>query len=159
MDINELTIDQNLLERINPVFNTAKMTLFQLSAAGDQDAVHTGCLEGFQHTLGAWHHGSLTQLFEIPCLHAIEGARFIIGNVLAGSALELHLDDFGACHALHLIELVTGTLDAVLFHEFHPGLGVQFHRVIEYTVAVDECGENVEAFVTCILQVLGDSLL
>ncbi len=27
MDINELTIDQNLLERINPVFNTAKMTL------------------------------------------------------------------------------------------------------------------------------------
>ena len=40
MDINELTIDQNLLERINPVFNTAKMTLFQLSAAGDQDAVH-----------------------------------------------------------------------------------------------------------------------
>jgi len=39
MDINELTIDQNLLERINPVFNTAKMTLFQLSAAGDQDAV------------------------------------------------------------------------------------------------------------------------
>jgi anti-anti-sigma factor len=39
MDINDLTIDQNLLERINPVFNTAKMTLFQLSAAGDQDAV------------------------------------------------------------------------------------------------------------------------
>ena len=39
MDINELTINQNLLERINPVFNTAKMTLFQLSAAGDQDAV------------------------------------------------------------------------------------------------------------------------
>ena len=39
MNINELTIDQNLLERINPVFNTAKMTLFQLSAAGDQDAV------------------------------------------------------------------------------------------------------------------------
>ena len=39
MDINELTIDQNLLERINPVFNTAKMTLFQLSAAGDRDAV------------------------------------------------------------------------------------------------------------------------
>lgn len=39
MDINELTIDQNLLERINPVFNTAKMTLFQLSTAGDQDAV------------------------------------------------------------------------------------------------------------------------
>ncbi len=39
MNISELTIDQNLLERINPVFNTAKMTLFQLSAAGDQDAV------------------------------------------------------------------------------------------------------------------------
>ena len=39
MDLNELTIDQNLLERINPVFNTAKMTLYQLSAAGDQDAV------------------------------------------------------------------------------------------------------------------------
>lgn len=40
LHIDGLTIDQNLLERINPVFNTAKMTLFQLSAAGDQDAVN-----------------------------------------------------------------------------------------------------------------------
>ena len=32
------TIDQNILERVNPVFNTAKMTLFQLSDAGDCDA-------------------------------------------------------------------------------------------------------------------------
>lgn len=31
-------IDQNLLERVNPVFNTAKMTIFQLTAAGDKDA-------------------------------------------------------------------------------------------------------------------------
>ena len=31
--------DQALLESINPVFNTAKMTLFQLSYTGDQDAV------------------------------------------------------------------------------------------------------------------------
>ncbi len=31
-------IDLALLERINPVFNTAKMTLFQLSYTGDQDA-------------------------------------------------------------------------------------------------------------------------
>ena len=30
--------DKTLLERINPVFNTAKMTLFQLSYTGDQDA-------------------------------------------------------------------------------------------------------------------------
>ena len=32
-------MDQNLLERVNPVFNTAKMTVFQLAAAGEQDAV------------------------------------------------------------------------------------------------------------------------
>lgn len=32
-------MDQTLLERVNPVFNTAKMTIFQLSAAGDQDAI------------------------------------------------------------------------------------------------------------------------
>ena len=31
-------MDQNLLERVNPVFNTAKMTIFQLAAAGDQAA-------------------------------------------------------------------------------------------------------------------------
>lgn len=38
MNLNDLPIDQALLERINPVFNTAKMTLFQLAAAGDRDA-------------------------------------------------------------------------------------------------------------------------
>ena len=31
-------MDQNLLERVNPVFNTAKMTVFQLAAAGVGDA-------------------------------------------------------------------------------------------------------------------------
>ena len=31
-------MDQNLLERVNPVFNTAKMTVFQLAAAGEKDA-------------------------------------------------------------------------------------------------------------------------
>ena len=31
-------MDQNLLERVNPVFNTAKMTVFQLAAAGNTDA-------------------------------------------------------------------------------------------------------------------------
>ena len=31
-------IDQSFLERINPVFNTAKMTLFQLASAGDKNA-------------------------------------------------------------------------------------------------------------------------
>ena len=36
-DVNN-SFDQNMLERINPVFNTAKMTLFQLAAAGDTDA-------------------------------------------------------------------------------------------------------------------------
>ena len=32
------TIDNDLLERVNPVFQTAKMTLFQLAANGDPDA-------------------------------------------------------------------------------------------------------------------------
>lgn len=31
-------MDQNLLERVNPVFNTAKMTVFQLASAGEKDA-------------------------------------------------------------------------------------------------------------------------
>jgi anti-anti-sigma factor len=39
MDITIPDIDQALLERTNPVFNTAKMTLYQLAAADDQDAV------------------------------------------------------------------------------------------------------------------------
>ncbi len=30
--------DNTLLERVNPIFNTAKTTLFQLSGAGDTDA-------------------------------------------------------------------------------------------------------------------------
>ncbi|MCR4657448.1 MAG: STAS domain-containing protein [Lachnospiraceae bacterium] len=38
MDLSQLEVDQNLLERINPVFNTAKMTLFQLAYTGDENA-------------------------------------------------------------------------------------------------------------------------
>ena len=33
-----IKIDQDLLERTNPIFNTARMTLFQLAAAGHDDA-------------------------------------------------------------------------------------------------------------------------
>lgn len=33
-----IVIDRDLLERTNPIFNTARMTLFQLAAAGHDDA-------------------------------------------------------------------------------------------------------------------------
>ena len=39
MDWNEANMDFALLERVNPVFQTAKMTLFQLAANGDEDAI------------------------------------------------------------------------------------------------------------------------
>ena len=39
-DLDSLDIGHDILERTNPVFNTAKMTLFQLSAAGDTDAAN-----------------------------------------------------------------------------------------------------------------------
>ena len=35
---NDAAVDYALLEKVNPVFNTAKMTLFQLAASGDADA-------------------------------------------------------------------------------------------------------------------------
>ena len=35
---NDTTVDYALLEKVNPVFNTAKTTLFQLAANGDADA-------------------------------------------------------------------------------------------------------------------------
>lgn len=35
---NNFEMDLTLLERVNPVFNTAKVTLFQLSGTGDTDA-------------------------------------------------------------------------------------------------------------------------
>ena len=38
VDLSSLSLDQSLLEQINPVFNTAKMTLFQLAASGNKDA-------------------------------------------------------------------------------------------------------------------------
>ena len=37
-DFDGIKIDQDLLERTNPIFNTARMTLFQLAAAGYDDA-------------------------------------------------------------------------------------------------------------------------
>ena len=38
-NFDEIKVDAELLERANPIFNTAKMTLFQLAASGDQDSV------------------------------------------------------------------------------------------------------------------------
>lgn len=37
-DWNDAAVDYALLEKVNPVFNTGKMTLFQLAATGDADA-------------------------------------------------------------------------------------------------------------------------
>ena len=37
-DASEISVDFDLMERTNPVFNTAKMTLFQLSATGNEYA-------------------------------------------------------------------------------------------------------------------------
>jgi hypothetical protein len=37
-NFEEIEIDRDSLERTNPVFNTARMTLFQLAAAGHEDA-------------------------------------------------------------------------------------------------------------------------
>ena len=37
-DLNSISVDFDLMERANPVFNTAKMTLFQLSASGNEYA-------------------------------------------------------------------------------------------------------------------------
>ena len=37
-DLKEIEINQDLLERTNPIFTTARMTLFQLAAAGHEDA-------------------------------------------------------------------------------------------------------------------------
>ena len=38
--------DSALLEKVNPVFNTAKMTLFQLAEAGDADAAELSAAMG-----------------------------------------------------------------------------------------------------------------
>ena len=37
-DFDHILVDADLMERVNPVFNTAKMTLFQLSTTGDGNA-------------------------------------------------------------------------------------------------------------------------
>ena len=38
-DIDDIEVDAELLERANPIFNTAKMTLYQLAASGDEDSI------------------------------------------------------------------------------------------------------------------------
>ncbi|WP_405308688.1 hypothetical protein [Methanobrevibacter sp.] len=38
IDFEGIEIDQDLLERTNPIFNTARMTLLQLAATGHDDA-------------------------------------------------------------------------------------------------------------------------
>lgn len=36
---DDVNVDGELLERANPIFNTAKMTLYQLAASGDEDSI------------------------------------------------------------------------------------------------------------------------
>ena len=38
-NLNDLKVDEKLMEEANPVFNTAKMTLYQLAASGDEDSL------------------------------------------------------------------------------------------------------------------------
>ena len=38
LNFEEIEINQDLLEKTNPIFNTALMTLYQLAAAGYDDA-------------------------------------------------------------------------------------------------------------------------
>ncbi|MBR1439241.1 MAG: STAS domain-containing protein [Synergistaceae bacterium] len=38
-NLDDIKVDTELLERTNPIFNTAKMTLYQLAASGDEDAI------------------------------------------------------------------------------------------------------------------------
>ena len=38
-NFDEINVDADLLEQANPIFNTAKMTLYQLAASGDHDSV------------------------------------------------------------------------------------------------------------------------
>ena len=37
-NLDDIEVDAELLERANPIFNTAKMTLYQLAASGDEDS-------------------------------------------------------------------------------------------------------------------------
>ena len=38
-NLDNINVDAELLERANPIFNTAKMTLYQLAASGDEDSI------------------------------------------------------------------------------------------------------------------------
>ncbi len=38
-NFDDIRVDSDLLERANPIFNTAKMTLYQLAASGDENSV------------------------------------------------------------------------------------------------------------------------
>lgn len=38
-NLDDIKVDAELLERTNPIFNTAKMTLYQLAASGDEDSI------------------------------------------------------------------------------------------------------------------------
>jgi len=38
-NLDDIKVDAELLERANPIFNTAKMTLYQLAASGDEDSI------------------------------------------------------------------------------------------------------------------------
>lgn len=56
-----LEISRDTLEQANPVFNTAKMTLFQLSGTGDADAAAIS--EKLGLTMERWRTDRLGSLF------------------------------------------------------------------------------------------------
>ena len=66
-----IEIDQDLLERANPIFNTAKMTLFQLAAAGYDDA--NDVAESLGLTLEDTHNSDTVK---------VDGADFFCNSVV-----------------------------------------------------------------------------
>ena len=45
---DNVPVDNSLLEKVNPVFNTARMTLFQLAANGNTEAAELAKAWGLQ---------------------------------------------------------------------------------------------------------------
>lgn len=75
--------DKELLERVNPIFNTAKMTVFQFAETGDKDAMFIA--EKLGLTLEETQNSSSNQISEVQTVvgHVMMEIRFLATEAMA----------------------------------------------------------------------------
>ena len=80
----------------------------QLSRPGDEHTLYAVAYQRADHPVGTRYNGHLRQFIEITCLAGIKFGTLLHRGLAAESALEKHVDGFGAGHTFVEVKLLGG---------------------------------------------------